>query len=72
MDFLVINCEHLSVSLLEIIEPYEIKESSTIGRKNLIFKEIFYVRIRKYNIKTKSNKKIHLYSMIILIYLITF
>jgi hypothetical protein len=41
------NSEHLSLSLLEIIEPYEIKETTKIAKTNLVFKEIFYVRKEK-------------------------
>lgn len=44
IDFLAINSEHINVSNLEILEPYEISDSNKLGKKNLIFKEIFYVR----------------------------
>jgi len=44
IDFLAMNNEHISVSLLDIIEPYEISDCNKIGKKNLIFKEVFYVR----------------------------
>jgi hypothetical protein len=37
--------------LLDSIDPFEIKDTNKIGKKNLIFKEIFYVR------KTKLFKK---------------
>lgn len=44
IEFLAMNNEHLIISQLEIIEPYEIKDTNVLGKKNLIFKEIFYVK----------------------------